>query len=70
MGRDAGISFMAVIGERVLRRVDRGLVQGRIDATLPDGRAVVLGARAEGPAVIVMLHRWRALRRLASGGSA
>ncbi|MDQ2877680.1 MAG: cyclopropane-fatty-acyl-phospholipid synthase family protein [Pseudomonadota bacterium] len=61
---------MAVIGERVLRRVDRGLVQGRIDATLPDGRAVVLGARAEGPAVIVMLHRWRALRRLASGGSA
>ena len=54
---------------RLLDRIDSGLVTGAIDATLPDGTRRLLGGRAEGPVPIVVLHRWRALSRLAVGGS-
>ncbi len=54
---------------RLLDRIDRGLGVGAIEATLPDGSARLLGGRADGPVAVVMLHRWRALWKLATGGS-
>jgi hypothetical protein len=56
--------------ERMLGRVDRGLEQGAIEATLPGGQRRRFGGRGEGPVAVVVLHRWRALLRLATGGSA
>ena len=54
---------------RILDRVDRGLAQGAIDATLPDGTKRLLGGRAPGPMPIVELHSWNALVRLMTSGS-
>ncbi|HSI16645.1 MAG TPA: cyclopropane-fatty-acyl-phospholipid synthase family protein [Sphingomonas sp.] len=62
--------MVAPIGDRVLERIDRGLAQGSIDATLPGGEERIIGGRAPGPRAVVHLVRWRALRRLAAGGSA
>jgi cyclopropane-fatty-acyl-phospholipid synthase len=45
------------------------LEQGAIDAHLPDGTHRLIGGRAPGPVPVVTLHRWRALVRLATGGS-
>lgn len=61
---------VAPIGDRVLDRIDRGLTEGAIDATLPGGVPCRLGGRAPGPEAVVTIVRWRALRRLAMGGSA
>jgi len=55
--------------DRVLDRIDAGLVEGGIDATLPDGRHRILGARKPGPMPVVRLHSWRALVRLITSGS-
>jgi len=55
---------------RILDRIDRGLEQGRIEASLPDGTYRVLGGRADGFACRVDVTDWRALVRLATGGSA
>ena len=55
---------------RLLDRIDRGLEQGSLDATLPDGTRRLLGGRAPGPHCEVDLVRWRALVRLAASGSA
>ena len=54
---------------RLLDRIDAGLESGAIEASLPDGTRRLLGGRAAGPVAIVAVHRWRALWRLASGGS-
>lgn len=54
----------------LLDRIDRGLVTGSLDVTLPGGGARRLGGRAPGAAAIVDLRSWRALYRLATGGSA
>ena len=54
---------------RLLDRIDRGLAVGAIEASLPDGTHRLLGGRVEGPVPVVAIHRWRALWRLASGGS-
>lgn len=61
--------WVAVPFHRLLDRIDRGLEEGAIEATLPDGSARLLGGRRDGPVAIVAVHRWRALRRLAIGGS-
>lgn len=55
---------------RLLDRIDAGLAHGSLSATLPDGRVRVLGGRVPGPAAVVDLRSWRALLRLATGGSA
>lgn len=55
--------------QRVMDRIDRGLVSGMIEARLPDGSIRILGARGEGPAAEIDLKNWRALVRLATGGS-
>ncbi len=62
--------MIAPIGDRVLERIDRGLVRGSIDATLPGGEKRIVGGHAPGPRAVVHLVRWRALRRLSAGGSA
>jgi cyclopropane-fatty-acyl-phospholipid synthase len=54
----------------LLDRIDLGLEQGSLEASLPDGTRRLLGGRAPGPACEVNLHSWRALVRLAVGGSA
>jgi len=54
----------------VLDRIDSGLVEGSLAATLPGGRKRLLGGRAPGPAAVVDLVSWRALLRLVTGGSA
>ena len=53
----------------VLAAIDRGLLEGGIEATLPDGSPLVLGNRAPGPMPVVHLHSWNALIRLAVSGS-
>ncbi len=69
--RGTGIArLFAPIGHRVLDSIDRGLQSGGIDATLPDGTRRMIGGHAPGPVPVVHLTSWRALWRLATGGSA
>lgn len=51
-------------------RVDQGLVTGSLNAHLPDGTTRLLGGRNPGFDVEIWLKDWRALLRLATGGSA
>ncbi|CAM8661803.1 cyclopropane-fatty-acyl-phospholipid synthase family protein [Sphingobium sp.] len=55
---------------RLLDRIDQGLEAGELHASLPDGTNRLLGGRAPGPRCEVDLRSWRALVRLAVGGSA
>jgi len=54
---------------RLLDRIDAGLEAGAIEARLPDGTWRLLGGREPGPVALVQVRRWRALVRLARGGS-
>jgi cyclopropane-fatty-acyl-phospholipid synthase len=54
---------------RILDRIDGGLLEGGIDATLPDGSRRILGGRRPGPMPVVHLRSWRAIVRLVSSGS-
>ena len=54
---------------KLLDRIDAGLASGAIHANLPDGSQRRLGGRAPGFEPIVNLRDWRALLRLATGGS-
>jgi cyclopropane-fatty-acyl-phospholipid synthase len=63
------LGVLAPAFRRVLDKVDAGLVDGGIDATLPDGSRRRLGFRSNGPTAIVRLHSWRAMLRLATSGS-
>ena len=53
----------------MLDRIDAGLIEGRIEARLPDGSYRILGGRRDGPVAIVHLNSWRALVRLVTSGS-
>ena len=55
---------------RVLDRIDEGLAEGGIEATLPSGEFRILGCRKPGPVAQVDLLDWRALLHLIAGGSA
>jgi len=55
---------------KMLDRIDSGLETGAIRAQLPDGTRRVFGGRAPGFECDVRVHDWRALVRLATGGSA
>jgi cyclopropane-fatty-acyl-phospholipid synthase len=54
---------------KLIDRVDRGIREGRIEATLPDGSFRILGGQGEGPSAIIHLNSWRALVRLVVSGS-
>lgn len=60
--------FAPAVG-KVLDRIDAGLASGTIHGTLPDGTRRKLGGNAPGFECEVTLHDWRALMRLATGGS-
>lgn len=53
----------------VINAVDRGLERGSMRAHLPDGTTRLLGGRAPGFDVTIVLRDWRALLRLATSGS-
>lgn len=55
--------------DRLVARIDAALVTGTIEATLPDGSVRVVGGRAPGFHAVVHVRDWRALVRLATGGS-
>jgi len=55
--------------QKILDRIDRGLQTGSIMATLPGGETRLLGGRNAGFDAVVDLKSWRALLRLATGGS-
>lgn len=54
---------------KLLDGIDAGLERGSILARLPDGTTRLLGGRADGFVAEVELRDWRALLRLATGGS-
>jgi len=54
---------------KLLDRIDAGILEGRLDVSLPDGAFRSLGGRGEGPVAVLHLASWRALVRLASSGS-
>jgi cyclopropane-fatty-acyl-phospholipid synthase len=54
---------------KLLDRLDEGIKEGRIEATLPDGSSRTVGGRGEGPVAIIHLRSWRALVRLVASGS-
>ncbi|MHA6723730.1 class I SAM-dependent methyltransferase [Sphingomonas sp. RS2018] len=68
--RGGWLDLVAPLFHRMLDRIDRGLSVGAIEATLPDGTQRLIGGHADGPVAIVDLRRWRALVKLATGGSA
>lgn len=69
-GRGGGpLALLAPVFHRQLDRLDRGIAEGSLELLLPNGRARLLGGRADGPAAVVDLRSWRALLRLALEGS-
>lgn len=63
------LNLLAPMFVRQLDAIDRGIAEGRLTVTLPNGELRTLGGKAEGPAAIVDLRSWRALVRLALSGS-
>jgi cyclopropane-fatty-acyl-phospholipid synthase len=53
----------------LLDTIDKGLVEGAIQATLPDGSFRLLGNPDNGPVAICELKNWRPLIRLVTTGS-
>ncbi len=54
---------------KLLDRIDAGMEQGALLGRLPDGSTRLLGGREPGYEAEVTIHDWRALLRLATGGS-
>jgi cyclopropane-fatty-acyl-phospholipid synthase len=50
-------------------RIDAGLAHGTIEASLPDGTTRRIGGRGPGFHAELTIHDWRALLRVATGGS-
>lgn len=53
----------------LLRRLLRNLETGQIEVHLPTGEAIEARGITPGPKAVLMVRRWRALRRLLTGGS-
>jgi cyclopropane-fatty-acyl-phospholipid synthase len=53
---------------RILARLLDGLRYGSLSVTLPNGRTLVRAGREPGPEASVVVHKWRALRRIVAGG--
>jgi len=54
---------------KLIDRLDKGIREGRIEATLPDRSFRIVGGHGEGPVAIIDLKSWRALVRLVASGS-
>jgi len=68
-GRGVLATLAAPLLRKLLDRIDAGLAAGVIAVTLPGGTQRLLGGRRAGPEAIVDIRNWRALWRLATGGS-
>jgi len=55
--------------ERVLDQVDQGLKVGSLLLHLPGGRSRLLGGHQDGAVAELTIHDWRAIGRIATGGS-
>src|SRR5579863_794953 len=60
---------LAGVMRRLIARIDASLARGAIAAVLPDGSSCKVGGHAPGHEAIVFLNDWRAMLRLATGGS-
>ena len=69
-GSRATFGWLAPVFRRMVEQLDRGIVAGTMEATLPDGSRRMLGGRGDGPAAAIEVRSWRALWRLALSGSA
>jgi cyclopropane-fatty-acyl-phospholipid synthase len=54
---------------KLLDKMDAGIARGSVFGRLPDGSTRMLGGRAPGFEAEVTIHNWRALVRVATGGS-
>ena len=61
--------LVAPLFARVVDQLDRRLLTGGIDATLPNGSHRRVGFHAPGASAVVHIHHWMALVRLATSGS-
>ncbi|MCS0503285.1 SAM-dependent methyltransferase [Ancylobacter mangrovi] len=66
--RDAPAAPPLRLREAVLARVLGHLAMGALTVVTPDGRSLCGQGRRSGPEATLVLHRWRALRRLIVGG--
>lgn len=67
---DTLLTPFAALFHHFLDRMNVAIVDGAIEANLPDGTTRLLGGRRPGPHPVVHLRSWRALISLAAGGSA
>jgi len=58
----------AGMSRRILRRLLSSLTKGSLEVRLPNGRAFIYKAEMRGPSAVLVLHRWRALRRMVFTG--
>jgi cyclopropane-fatty-acyl-phospholipid synthase len=72
-GFASGAGLLGRIGAplfaRLVDQLDRRLLTGGIEATLPNGSPRRVGFHSPGPVAIVDIRQWRALVRLATSGS-
>jgi len=68
-GGGVAASLFAGGFNKLIDRVDRGITEGRIEATLPDGSFRIVGGRGEGPVAVIHIRSWRAMVRLVVSGS-
>jgi cyclopropane-fatty-acyl-phospholipid synthase len=54
---------------KLLDRIDAGIGEGRLEATLPDGSVRSFGGKGPGPHAVVRINSWTALVRLVTSGS-
>src|SRR5580704_14559751 len=52
----------------VLRRLLAGIDAGRLTVVTPSGQRIEHRAPQDGPEAVLVFHKWRALRRLVTGG--
>ena len=56
------------LGARLVRRFIAGLEYGRLRVVLPSGAIVDKAGFEEGPDAMIVIKRWRMLRRLIASG--
>ena len=55
---------------KIVAKAAAGIRRGSLEVVFPDGSAQLFGGEAEGYQAQLILHRWRAVVRLATGGTA
>ena len=56
------------LGARLLGRLISGIRYGRLRIVLPAGNAIEKAGPEEGPEAVIVMRRWRMLRRVVTGG--